>query len=281
MKGTEEEHKEGLMSQNQQVITMKQLLEAGVHFGHQTRRWNPKMKPFIFQERNGIYILDLQQTLKRLLEAHEFVLNVARDGGRVMFVGTKKQASEAVREEAERCGQYFINQRWLGGLLTNFATLSTRINKLSELEAMIESGEVDRMNKKEAKAFRTELQKLQKYLGGVRGMDTLPSCIVIIDLRKESNAFAEAKKAGIPVVALVDTNCDPTGVDYPVPGNDDAIRAVRLICRVLADAVVSGGNAANLTEEDFTTAGEAPAAGGDEIEERLDRGSEEVFSQEQ
>jgi small subunit ribosomal protein S2 len=251
------------------VVTMKQLLEAGVHFGHQTRRWNPKMKSFIFQERNGIYILDLQQTLKRLLEAHSYIAQVVRGGGKVMFIGTKKQASDSVKEEATRCGQYYINQRWLGGLLTNYATIKTRIDRLAKLEDMEAQGEFEKMSKKEAKTYRTELQKLQKYLGGVRGMNALPDAMIIIDLRKEQNAFTEAKKSGIPVVALVDTNCDPTGVNYPVPGNDDAIRAVRLVCRVLADAVEMGQKAATLTEEDFMR--EMRASRGEDVSRERER----------
>ena len=271
------------------VVTMKQLLEAGVHFGHQTRRWNPKMKPFIFQERNGIYILDLQQTLKRIVTGYEFVRDTVRGGGKVMFVGTKKQANQAIKEEAGRCGMYYINQRWLGGLLTNFATLSKRIERLAELEAMEERGDTDAMNKKELKAYRTELNKLRKYLGGVRGMDALPDALVIIDLRKENIAFAEAKKLNIPVVALVDTNCDPTGVDYPIPGNDDAIRAVRLICKIMADAVDEGYKAATVTEEDFAqgqegeAAAEARAPKAEEapeaIDAQIDREGKQVFDQ--
>ena len=277
------------------VVTMKQLLEAGVHFGHQTRRWNPKMKPFIFQERNGIYILDLQQTLKRILEAHEFVKKTARGGGKVLFVGTKKQAGQAVAEEAQRCGMYYINQRWLGGLLTNYATLAKRINRLTELDDLIERGGLDGMSKKDAKVLRTEHNKLQKYLGGVRGMDAIPQTMIIIDLRKEHIAFAEAKKSGLPVVALVDTNCDPTGVDYPIPGNDDAIRAVRLICHVLSEAVIEGQQAASLSEEDFVASlaadkGETVRAAArkgdngdgdeDEIDSRIARETQGVFEKE-
>jgi len=258
---------------------MKQLLEAGVHFGHQTRRWNPKMKPFIFQERNGIYILDLQQTLKRLIETYDVVKTCVREGGKVMFVGTKKQASTAIMEEAQRCGMYYINQRWLGGLLTNFATISKRIRRLSELEAMIESGEVEKMKKKELKQFNTELNKLRKYLGGVRGMDGIPDLMVIIDLRKEDIAFSEAKKLGIPVIALVDTNCDPTDVDYPIPGNDDAIRAVRLICKIHADAVIDGMQVASVSEEEFD--GSAPTQGdaqpGDEVDQDIASENKQVF----
>ncbi len=287
MKGTEEEHKEGLMSQNQQVITMKQLLEAGVHFGHQTRRWNPKMKPFIFQERNGIYILDLQQTLKRTIEAHDYVRNIVANGGRVIFVGTKKQACDAIREEAERCGMAYVSQRWLGGMLTNFGTIAKRVAKLNELERKEQEGYFDTMGKKEAKMLRTQLARLRKYLGGVQNMATIPSCMFIVDLRKEQIAFSEAKKLGIPVVALVDTNCDPTGVDYPIPGNDDAIRAVRLIARVIADACISGERDTQIDEKAFEDDREdAAAEKGDDrprpaqAEEEIDLKEKEVFQSE-
>lgn len=255
------------------VIAMKQLLEAGVHFGHQTRRWNPKMKPFIFQERNGIYILDLQQTLKRAIEAYDFVKGVAKGGGKVLFVGTKKQAAESVREEAERCGMHFINQRWLGGLLTNWETITRRIKRLNDLEAADASGEFDKLTKLEAKRKRTEMQKLQKYLGGVRHMTEIPAVMFIIDLRKENIAFLEAKKMKVKTVALVDTNCDPTGVDYPIPGNDDAIRAVRLISHMIADAVLEGIKESQMTEEDFKKEqeGAAPAEG------EIDLRDKEVF----
>lgn len=232
-------------------VTMKQLLEAGVHFGHQTRRWNPQMKPFIFQERNGIYILDLQQTLKRIETAFEFVKKISADGGMVLFVGTKKQASDSVEEEARRCGMYYVNQRWLGGMLTNFQTLRLRIERLAELERQEADGELEKLSKKELKRIRTELTKLRRYLGGVRGMLELPQLLFIVDLKKENIAFLEAKKARIPVVAVIDTNCDPTGVDYPVPGNDDAIRAVRLICSVVADAVIQGRQQVEVTEKTF------------------------------
>ena len=242
-----------------QVVTMKQLLEAGVHFGHQTRRWNPKMKPYIFQERNGIYILDLQQTLKKILEAYDFVKQISRDGGKILFVGTKKQASDTIKEEALRCEMFYINQRWLGGLLTNFKTISGRVKRLRKLEEMEARGDFENIHKKEAKVLRTELQKLRKYLGGVRDMDHLPAALFIVDLKKEYIAFLEAKKLGIPVVALVDTNCDPTGVDYPIPGNDDAIRAVRLLAHAMGDAVIAGHQADELSEEDFAQR-EAPAA---------------------
>lgn len=275
------------MSQNQQVITMKQLLEAGVHFGHQTRRWNPKMKPFIFQERNGIYILDLQQTLKRTIEAHDYVRNVVANGGRVIFVGTKKQACDAIREEAERCGMAYVSQRWLGGMLTNFGTIAKRVAKLNELERHEQEGVFDSMGKKEAKMYRTQLARLRKYLGGVQNMATIPSCMFIVDLRKEQIAFSEAKKLGIPVVALVDTNCDPTGVDYPIPGNDDAIRAVRLIARVIADACISGERDTHMDEKAFEDEREDAAAeqGKDkpraaQAEEDIDLREKEVFQSE-
>ncbi len=241
------------------VVTMKQLLEAGVHFGHQTRRWNPKMKPFIFQERNGIYILDLQQTLKKTLEAYEFVRQASSEGANVMFVGTKKQACDAIKEEAERADMPYINHRWLGGLLTNFSTIQRRIKKLRDLEAMEANGQFDTMAKKEAKMYRHNLSKLRKNLGGVARMDVRPDILFIVDLKKEYIAFKEAKNLGIKVVAVVDTNCDPTGVDYPIPGNDDAIRAVRLLAKAIADAVIDGRGADQVKEEDFQPES-APAA---------------------
>lgn len=250
------------------VVTMKQLLEAGVHFGHQTRRWNPKMKPYIFQERNGIYILDLQRTLKLTLAAYEFIKKTVKEGGNVLFVGTKKQASDVVREEAEHCKEeiakllgeeennnydttFYINQRWLGGLLTNFVTIRSRIEQLIRLEEEDSAGKIDLLPKKEAKARRTELQKLQKYLGGVKKMKSLPSAMFLIDLRKEHIPFLEARKLNIPVVALVDTNCDPTGVDYPIPGNDDAIRSVKLVCRVIGNGVIDGIKSKTMRAEEF------------------------------
>jgi len=264
---------------------MKQLLEAGVHFGHQTRRWNPKMKPFIFQERNGIYILDLQQTLKRTIEAYEVVRDIARNGGKVLFVGTKKQACDSIKEEAERCGMYYVNQRWLGGTLTNFRTITKRIERLRSLEQMEAEGRIDALSKKEAKVVRTELQKLYKYLGGLKEMRGIPNCMFIVDLRKEYIAFLEAKKLGIPVVVLVDTNCDPTGVDYPIPGNDDAIRAVKLIAKVIADACIDGMQDAQVTESDF--AGQQPEEEGAYEQapaaaesEEIDLKGEEVFTAE-
>jgi len=217
---------------------MKQLLEAGVHFGHQTRRWNPKMARYIFTERNGIYIIDLQKTVVKVKEAYNFVKEVARSRKPILFLGTKKQAMEAVQEDAERCGEYFVNQRWLGGMLTNFKTISRRINRLKELERMREGGDFDVLGKKEVKRLNDELSKLQRFLGGIKNMPELPGALYVIDPRKEHIAILEARKLGIPVVAIVDTNCDPDLIDYPIPGNDDAIRAVRLLTGKIADAVL-------------------------------------------
>lgn len=222
------------------VVSMKQLLEAGVHFGHQTRRWNPKMAPFIYMERNGIYIIDLQKTVKKVEEAYNFVRGVAENGGSVLFVGTKKQAQEAVKEEAERVGMFFVNARWLGGMLTNFKTMRTRIDRLMQLRKMQEDGTFDMLPKKEVIKLTNEITKLEKYLGGVKDMKKLPGALFIIDPRKERNAIAEARKLKIPIVAIVDTNCDPDEVDYIIPGNDDAIRAIRLIAATMANAVQEG-----------------------------------------
>ncbi len=222
------------------VISMKQLLEAGVHFGHQTRRWNPKMATYIFTERNGIYIIDLQKTVKKLEEAYFFVRDTAANGDSILFVGTKKQAQDAIKEEAERCGQYFVNARWLGGMLTNFKTMRTRINRLNQLKKMEEDGTFDLLPKKEVIKHQLEIAKLEKYLGGVKEMKKLPGAMFVVDPRKEKNAIAEAKKLGIPVVAIVDTNCDPDEVDYVIPGNDDAIRAIKLISQTMANAVLEG-----------------------------------------
>lgn len=224
------------------VISMKQLLEAGVHFGHQTRRWNPKMAKYIFTERNGIYIIDLQKTVRKVDEAYEFVRNVAEDGKTVLFVGTKKQAQEAVKEEAIRSGQYFVNERWLGGMLTNFQTIQKRIHRLKELEAMETDGTFDVLTKKEVMQLRHEMSRLEKYLGGIKEMRKLPGAIFIVDPRKERIAVAEARKLNIPIVAIVDTNCDPDEIDYPIPGNDDAIRAVKLLTEKIADAVIEGNH---------------------------------------
>ncbi|OEH85845.1 30S ribosomal protein S2 [Desulfuribacillus stibiiarsenatis] len=229
------------------VISMKQLLEAGVHFGHQTRRWNPKMDRYIFTERNGIYIIDLQKTVKKVEEAYNFVRQIAEEGKTILFVGTKKQAQEAVKEESERSGQFFTNQRWLGGTLTNFQTIQKRIQRLHQLEKMEVDGTFEVLPKKEVIQLNKEKDRLVKFLGGIKGMKGLPGALFIIDPRKERIAIAEAKKLGIPIVAIVDTNCDPDEIDYVIPGNDDAIRAVRLITAKMADAVIEGskGNVEN------------------------------------
>jgi small subunit ribosomal protein S2 len=220
------------------VISMKQLLEAGVHFGHQTRRWNPKMDKYIFTERNGIYIIDLQKTVKKFEEAFNFVKSLAEDNGTILFVGTKKQAQDSVAEEAERSGMYFINQRWLGGTLTNFQTIQTRINRLKTIEKWEVDGTFEVLPKKEVILLRKEKERLEKFLGGIKDMKKLPSALFIIDPRKERIAVAEARKLKIPIVAIVDTNCDPDEIDYVIPGNDDAIRAVKLITARIADAII-------------------------------------------
>ena len=222
------------------VISMKQLLEAGVHFGHQTRRWNPKMKKYIFTERNGIYIIDLQQTVKMVDDAYNFIKEVSRDGGKVLFVGTKKQAQDAIKEEAERAGQLYVNHRWLGGILTNFDTIKGRIDRISEIEKMEEDGLFEVLPKKEVAEINKEYDRLIKFLGGIREMTDMPKVLFVVDPRKESIAINEAKILGIPVVAMVDTNCDPDEVDYVIPSNDDAIRAVRLMTSKMADAVLEG-----------------------------------------
>ncbi|TMW73234.1 30S ribosomal protein S2 [Alteribacter natronophilus] len=238
------------------VISMKQLLEAGVHFGHQTRRWNPKMDRYIFTERNGIYIIDLQKTVKKVEEAYKYVRDIAADGGKVLFVGTKKQAQDSVREEAERAGQYFINQRWLGGTLTNFETIQKRIKRLKDIERMQEDGTFDVLPKKEVVLLMKEMDRLEKFLGGIKDMNTLPDALFVIDPRKERIAIAEARKLNIPVVAIVDTNCDPDEVDIVIPGNDDAIRAVRLLTSKMADAVIEAnqGEEEEVAQEEGTTA---------------------------
>jgi small subunit ribosomal protein S2 len=226
---------------------MKQLLEAGVHFGHQTRRWNPKMSKYIFTERNGIYIIDLQKTVKKVEEAYNFVKEVAASGKRVMFIGTKKQAQDSVKEEAERCGGLYVNHRWLGGTLTNFQTIQKRIQRLHQLEAMEIDGTFDVLPKKEVILLRKEKERLEKFLGGIKDMKEMPGALFIIDPRKERIAIAEARKLDIPVVAIVDTNCDPDEVDYVIPGNDDAIRAVRLLTSKMADAVLEGNQGEETT----------------------------------
>ncbi len=222
------------------VVSMKQLLEAGVHFGHQTRRWNPKMAKYIFTERNGIYIIDLQKTVKKLDEAYGFVRDVASEGGSILFVGTKKQAQDSVREEAQRCGMHYVNARWLGGMLTNFRTIRRRIDRMTQINKMREDGTFDMLPKKEVAKLELELEKLEKFLGGVKDMDQLPKAMFIVDPRKERIAVSEARKLNIPIVAIVDTNCDPDEIDYVIPGNDDAIRAVKLIAGAMADAVLEG-----------------------------------------
>src|SRR3984893_10298671 len=222
------------------IISMKQLLEAGVHFGHQTRRWNPKMQPFIFMDRNGIHIIDLQQTVTRLNEAYKFVEQLAANGETILFVGTKKQAQEAVAEEAKRCGMYYVNQRWLGGMLTNFQTIQSRIRYLRELETRKERGDFERLPKKEVQRLQDDMVRLERILGGIKDMRRLPSALFIVDTRKERTAVLEARRLEIPIIALADTNCDPDEMDYPIPANDDAIRAVRLLCAKIADAAVEG-----------------------------------------
>ena len=243
------------------VVSMKQLLEAGVHFGHQTRRWNPKMAEYIYMERNGIYIVDLQKTVKKLEEAYSFIRDVAASGQSVLFVGTKKQAQDAVREEASRVGMYYVNARWLGGMLTNFKTMRTCVDRLAQITKMQEDGTFDMLPKKEVMKLMNEKAKLEKYLGGVKGMKKLPGALFVIDSRKEHNAIAEARKLHIPIVAIVDTNCDPDEVDYVIPGNDDAIRAIKLICAAMANAVQEGRQGEDVSAE------EAPAAEVEEVKE--------------
>lgn len=222
------------------IVSMKQLLECGVHFGHQTRRWNPKMKPYIFTERNGVYIIDLQKTVKGLEKAYDFVRSIAKDGGSVLFVGTKRQAQDTIRDEAIRCGQFYINQRWLGGLMTNFTTIRKRVQRMIELEKHEADNEWGVYTKKEISLFRKELAKLEKNLLGIKDMRTLPDAVFIIDPRRENIAVSEAHKLSIPVISIVDTNCDPEDIDYPIPGNDDAIRAIKLITGLMANAVIEG-----------------------------------------
>ncbi len=244
------------------VVSMKQLLEAGVHFGHQTRRWNPKMAPYIFTERNGIYIIDLQKTVKKLDEAYNFVFETASNGGEILFVGTKKQAADSIKEEAERAGAHFVNARWLGGMMTNFRTIQNRIKRLEQLHAMETDGTFDLLPKKEVSQLTLEIEKLEKFLGGIKNMKKLPGALFVVDPRKEKIAVAEARKLGIPVVAIVDTNCDPDEIDYVIPGNDDAIRAVKLIAGAMADAVIAAkqGEGGEAAVEDKDAAEEAEAA---------------------
>jgi small subunit ribosomal protein S2 len=241
------------------TVTIKELLEAGVHFGHQTKRWNPKMKRYLFGERNGIYIIDLQKTLKKVQEATDFLGRVAADGHPVVFVGTKKQASDVIEEEAKRCGQFYVSQRWLGGTLTNFQTVRKSVNRLRQIEEIEAKGEMARLTKKEAMKLQRERQKLDHALAGIKGMDRLPGAIFVIDTKKERIAVREARRLRIPVVAVVDTNCDPEEVDYPIPGNDDAIRAIRLMTGRMADAIAEG-RAVRLKAAEDATAPSAEAA---------------------
>ena len=242
------------------VISMKQLLEAGVHFGHQTRRWNPKMAEYIYTERNGIHIIDLQKTVKKADEAYMFVRSVAQDGGTVLFVGTKKQAQEAIKEEALKADMYYVNERWLGGMMTNFQTIQKRINRLKELEKMEEDGTFEVLTKKEVLSLRHEMEKLEKFLGGIKDMNRLPGALFVVDPRKERIAVAEARKLNIPIVAIIDTNCDPDEIDYPIPGNDDAIRAVKLLTGRMADAVIEGRQGQSEGAEEAEAAADAQDA---------------------
>ena len=242
------------------VVSMKQLLEAGVHFGHQTRRWNPKMAEYIYCERNGIYIIDLQKTVKKLEDAYNFVRGLSENNGTVLFVGTKKQAADAIKEEASRVGMYYVNARWLGGMLTNFKTMRTRVDRLAQLKKMQEDGTFDMLPKKEVLKLMGEMAKLEKYLGGVKDMKKLPGALVIIDSRKEHNAIAEARKLHIPIVAIVDTNCDPDEVDYVIPANDDAIRAIKLISATMANAVQEGRQGADNAAEEAAKVEESDEA---------------------
>ncbi|CDX02643.1 30S ribosomal protein S2 [Desulfitobacterium hafniense] len=241
------------------VISMKQLLEAGVHFGHQTRRWNPKMARYIFTERNGIYIIDLQKTVRKVEEAYNYVRNLAADGGTVLFVGTKKQAQESVKEEAERCGMYYVNERWLGGMMTNFQTIQKRVSRLRELEKMEAEGVFEVLPKKEVAALRHEMEKLERFLGGIKSMKKLPDALFVVDPRKERIAVAEARRLNIPIVGIVDTNCDPDEIDVVIPANDDAIRAVKLLTGRIADAIIEGQQGSDEAEEAEVTAEEVVA----------------------
>ena len=242
------------------VISMKQLLEAGVHFGHQTRRWNPKMAPYIYTERNGIYIIDLQKSVGKVDEAYDAISDIAAQGGTILFVGTKKQAQDAIKTEAERCGMYYVNERWLGGMLTNFKTIQSRIARLKEIEIMQEDGTFDVLPKKEVINLKKELEKLQKNLGGIKDMKDIPDMIFIVDPRKERNCVHEAHTLGIPLVGIADTNCDPEELDYVIPGNDDAIRAVKLIVSKMADAVIEANQGADVESAEEAESAEADAA---------------------
>ena len=241
------------------VISMKQLLEAGVHFGHQTRRWNPKMAPYIFTERNGIYIIDLQKTVKKINEAYDFMKEVAASGKPVLFVGTKKQAQAAICDEAKRCDQFYVNQRWLGGMLTNYKTISQRIKRLYDIQAMEEDGTFDKLAKKEVIKLRAEEAKLEKFLGGIKEMKGMPGALFVVDPKKEKIAVKEARILDIPVVGIVDTNCDPDDVDYVIPANDDAIRAVKLIAGCMADAIIEANQGESFDDSEMTEEAAAPA----------------------
>ncbi|MDR3255795.1 MAG: 30S ribosomal protein S2 [Synergistaceae bacterium] len=245
------------------VVNMKQLLECGVHFGHQTRRWNPKMKPYIFTERNGIYIIDLQKTVKGLERAYDFVREVSKNSGSVLFVGTKRQAQDPIKDEAIRSGQFFINQRWLGGLLTNFATIRKRVNRMVELQGMDNDGSINKYPKKEIIKLHKDREKLEKSLSGIKDMKEIPDALFVIDPRRETIAVLEARKLGIPVIAIVDTNCDPELIDYPIPGNDDAIRAIELIVNLMANAFIEGRQGVDGATD------AQPDASGDEVEEEV------------
>ncbi|MBR0309015.1 MAG: 30S ribosomal protein S2 [Mogibacterium sp.] len=257
------------------VVSMKQLLEAGVHFGHQTRRWNPKMAPYIFAERNGIYIIDLQQTLGLIDEAYDFMREVGASGKPVLFVGTKKQAQAAIRDEADRCGMYFVNERWLGGMLTNHRTISKRIERLEEIRAMQEDGTINKYAKKEALKMIAEADKLEKYLGGIKDMKGMPGAIFVVDPKKEKIAVKEAKILGIPVVGMVDTNCDPDDVDYVIPANDDAIRAVKLITGCMADAIIEAKQGESFAEAPAATEAPAEAEEAEEAEAEAEEAADE------
>lgn len=257
------------------VISMKQLLEAGVHFGHQTRRWNPKMAPYIFTERNGIYIIDLQKTVKKIDEAYDFMRQVGETGKPILFVGTKKQAQNAIVDEAKRCGQYYVSERWLGGMLTNYKTISGRIKRLNDIEKMEEDGTFAKLSKKEVTKLRAEHDKLEKYLGGIRDMKGMPGALFIVDPKKERIAVKEARILNIPIIGIVDTNCDPDDVDYIIPANDDAIRAVKLIASKMADAVIEGNQGESFDEAPAEgEEAEAPVAEAEAAEEAVEESAE-------
>ncbi|HQC35675.1 MAG TPA: 30S ribosomal protein S2 [Bacillota bacterium] len=261
------------------VISMKQLLEAGVHFGHQTRRWNPKMAPYIFTERNGIYIIDLQKTVYKIEEAYEFIKSVAAEGRPVLFIGTKKQAQAAIADEALRCGQFYVNERWLGGMLTNYKTISTRIRRLYEIKNMEQDGIFEKLTKKEVTKLRQELERLEKYLNGIREMKGMPGAVFVVDPKKERIAVREARILGIPIVGMCDTNCDPDDVDYVIPANDDAIRAVRLIAAKMADAVIEGNQGESYSEA--AQEAEIPEEAEEDAEDIMEDIAEEAVEEEE